>query len=410
MGFRKIIPETKIDTNKRGSSLESLLHSEHIVTIEKMSVGGDGVARIPVNDRTVVVFVPMSAPGDELKIKITKAEKTFLFGSIFQIIKPSVYRREPPCPYASDCGGCSWQQIIESEQVNQKELILKELIKKFLPDVIYSLAPTALSKKSFEYRNRIQLKHLGEKIGYFKPQSHDIVEIQDCLIADTPIREKISDLVKNLKPAAELKKYEIKINQDGKVEHYEIGSHGEGLSFSQVNNDVNQLLVDETIHQLKLILPADFSGLMSELYAGAGNFTFALAQVFTKMRIEAVELNHRLTAYAADVVKTKKLIKQVTFFTTKVEIFAFHQSLSSDIILLDPPRSGCLPEVIFRIAEKNPQNIVYISCHPTMFVRDLALLLKSNSEYQIKYLQIFDMFPQTDHFETLCILSRKSQV
>lgn len=366
------------------------------------------MARIPVLDRTVVVFIPKSAPQDEVKIKISRTEKTFLFGEIIEIIKPSPHRREPPCPVALICGGCSWQQFVESEQINQKELLLKELFLKFLPAAQYTLSPTVVSDKVFEYRNRIQVKHFQDKLGYFKPNSHDIVPITDCPIAEAPIRAKVAELAETLKPAVELKKYEIKINQDGKVEHYDIGSHGEGLAFSQVNNYVNQLLVEETLKQIKALIPTDFSGLMTELYAGAGNFTFALAAAFTKMRIEAVELNHRLTAAAAEIVKTKKLIKQVTFFTTKVETFAFHQPLSNEIILLDPPRSGCLPEVIHRMAEKNPEHIVYISCHPTMLVRDIALLMKSSPQYQIKHLQIFDMFPQTDHFETLCVLSRKS--
>ncbi|MBC7754973.1 MAG: class I SAM-dependent RNA methyltransferase [Moraxellaceae bacterium] len=372
-----------------------------------MSIGGDGVARIPVLDRTVVVFIPKSAPQDELKIKISKVEKSFLFGEIVQIIKPSSHRREPPCPVAFECGGCSWQQFSESEQIRQKELLLKELFQKFLPQVQYDLAPTVVSNQVFEYRNRIQVKHLHTDLGYFKSNSHEIVPITDCPIAEAPIRAKIAELSRTLKPTADLKKYEIKINQDGQVEHYDIGSFGEGLAFSQVNNYVNQLLVEQTLKQIQVLLPLDFSGLLTELYAGAGNFTFALAEIFKKMRIEAVELNHRLTHAASEIVKAKKLIKQVTFFTTKVETFAFHHPLSSEIILLDPPRSGCLPEVITRIAEKNPEHIAYISCHPTMLGRDVALLMKISPQYQIKHLQIFDMFPQTDHFETLCILSRK---
>ena len=76
------------------------------------------------------------------------------------------------------------------------------------------------------------------------------------------------------------------------------------------------------------------------------------------------------------------------------------------MFLLDPPRTGCHTDTILRIAEANPKNIVYISCHPTMLVRDLSILLKKSTDYKVKHLQIFDMFPQTDHFETLCILER----
>lgn len=391
---------------KRDSSIESLLNSEHIITIEKMSIGGDGVARIPFLDRTIVVFIPLSAPQDQLQVKIIRTEKTFLFGSILKIIKPGPNRRIAPCPVANACGGCSWQHIDESEQVNQKELLLKELFKKFLPNIDYNLSETQISEKKFEYRNRIQLKHLNNELGYFKPNTHTIVPIEDCLLAEPELRHKIKELKLTLKPALELKKYELRINNLNQVEYYEIGSHGEGLAFSQVNNSVNDLLVNKTINIICSLLKDNPQALLTELYAGAGNFTFALNQLLPKVRIEAIELNNQLTAAASEIIKTKKLIKNVTFFTTKAEIFCNNQSLSKDLILLDPPRTGCHTDTILRIAEANPKNIVYISCHPTMLVRDLSILLKKSTDYKVKHLQIFDMFPQTDHFETLCILER----
>lgn len=395
---------------KRGSNLESLLHSEHSVTIEKMSIGGDGVARIPFKDqeidRNVVVFIPKSAPQDELKIKITQIEKTFTFGKILEILKPAPSRREAPCPYAFECGGCSWQHITETEQIHQKELLLKELFKKFLPTIEYNLLETISSEKKLGYRNRIQLKHLQNKLGYFKPSSHDIVPITDCLIAEDPIRQKITDMNRTLKPALELIKYEVRINNKNQVEHYEIGEHGEGLAFSQVNNFVNDLLVKKTVDLIVAALKDRPDDTITELYAGAGNFTFALAEKLPKNRIEAVELNHQLTSAAAEIIKAKKMIKQVTFFTTKSETFANQRVMSSDLVLLDPPRSGCHSDVIHRLSEVSPKIIVYISCHPTMLVRDVSLLLKKSPEYKIQHLQIYDMFPQTDHFETLCILQR----
>lgn len=397
---------------KRGSKLESLLHSEHTVTIEKMSIGGDGVARIPFEDdgvsRNVVVFVPRSAPQDQLNIKISRVEKTFLYGEILQILKPAPSRRNAPCPVAHVCGGCAWQHFNETEQIHQKELLLKELFQKFLPHVQYNLLPTISTEQKFEYRNRIQLKHLQNNLGYFKSGSHEIVSITDCLIAEAPLRVKISELSKSLKPVSVLKKYELKINQTGHVEHYEIGEKSEGLAFSQVNNSVNNLLVAKTID-----LMSDFVGQESqkitELYAGSGNFTFEFARRRPKCHIDAVELNERLTSAAAETIKKEKWVKQINFFTTKAETFANHFPMSRDLILIDPPRTGCHPDVISRIAETAPQNFVYISCHPTMLARDLALFFKSQPNYHIQHLQIFDMFPQTDHFETLCVVSKNSK-
>lgn len=394
--------------NKRDSSLESLLHSEHTVIIEKMSVGGDGVARIPFGEegKKIVVFVSRSAPQDQLRIKITQIEKNFLIGKMIEILKPGPSRRIAPCPVAQDCGGCSWQHFNESEQIHQKELLLVELFKKFLPTSEFKLEHTISTEQKFEYRNRIQLKHFQNQLGYFKPHSHEIIPIQDCLIAEAPLRQKIHDLNLHLKFAPELKKYELKINQDQQVEHYEIGMKSEGLAFSQVNNFVNHLLVEKTIELTANLIDLNDTPTITELYAGAGNFTFALAQKFPKIRIEAVELNERLTSAAVELVKKLKLIKQITFFTTKSETFAQNYPFSNQLVLIDPPRSGCHPDVIHRIASAHPDSIIYISCHPTMLVRDLALLFKNQPAYRVQYLQIFDMFPQTDHFETLCVLSK----
>jgi 23S rRNA (uracil1939-C5)-methyltransferase len=169
---------------------------------------------------------------------------------------------------------------------------------------------------------------------------------------------------------------------------------------------VNELLVQKTIELVSAALKDRPDDIITELYAGAGNFTFALAEKLPKNRIEAVELNHQLTSAAAEIIKAKKMIKQVTFFTTKSETFANNRIMSSDLILLDPPRSGCHSDVIHRISEVKPKHLVYISCHPTMLARDLSLFIKKSPDYKIQHLQIFDMFPQTDHFETLCVLER----
>jgi 23S rRNA (uracil1939-C5)-methyltransferase len=397
---------TEVKTKKRDSHLESLLHSEHTVNVEKLLVGGDGLARLQIADQSIVVFIPDSAPQDQVLVQITEVQKNFLKALIKKIIVPSPFRRLPPCQYAVECGGCNWQHVIESEQINQKELILKDLIHKFLPNVPYTLLNTIKSEQSFGYRNRIQLKQKNQELGYFKKRSHDLVNINDCLIAEDPIRQQINALKANLKPTTILKKFELRINQNNAVEHYEIGEHGEGLSFSQVNNFVNSQLVESIVQHIQTLASTDPEMLITELYAGAGNFTFSLVEKIPKIKIEAVELNSTLTKFAIEKIKRLKLNKNITFFTTQCETFSNHFHLSKKLILLDPPRSGCHPDVIERIAENSPENILYISCHPSFLVRDLDRLIKRNPSYKIKHLQIFDMFPQTDHFETVCLLSK----
>ena len=330
-----------------------------------MAVGGDGVARIPFQDKSLVVFVGKSAPKDQLKIKIVSVEKNFLNGVIIEVVKPGESRRQPPCAYALQCGGCSWQQITEVEQVRQKEMLLKELFKKFLPGIAYVLEPTVTSPKNLHYRNRIQLKRQGEFLGYFEEKSHTIVDIDSCLIADKRISDEIPNLKRTLKKDSDVTKYELKITQDNVFSYNRIGEKGQGLSFAQVNTEMNMLLKE---HVTELALRANPKSI-SELYAGAGNFTFDLANTLSTALIEAVELNNDLTTEAIKQITAMNLQKRIYFFTADCDTFVGRRKLSSDFILLDPPRAGCSETVIRKVCATNAKNILYISCHPVSLAR-----------------------------------------
>lgn len=386
---------------KRDSELESLLHSEHIVQIEKMAIGGDGVTRIPYKDKSLVVFVDRVAPNEKVKIQITTAEKTFLKARLVEIIKPSEARRKAPCLYFDECGGCSWQHFNEETQVQQKELLLKELLQKFIPEKSCSLEVTVRSGLNFNYRNRIQLKHQNQKLGYFQKGSHEIVDIEACLIADEKISEQIPLLKRKLKPTTEVKKYELRLNLENKFESYRIGDSGEGLAFSQVNNSINEKLVKAVTDIAVKTNP----NTASELYSGSGNFSFELLAHLKSLSLECAELNADLTQYATKKILELGLQKRALTFTADCDHFVQRRPLSNDFILLDPPRAGCSEIVIQKLAEAQPKNIVYVSCHPVYLARDLKRLFQLQPNYKIEKLQIFDMFPQTDHFETLVHLS-----
>lgn len=390
---------------KRDSGLESLLNSEHIVKIEKMAIGGAGVARLQHQQKSVVIFISKSAPQDVLKIKVISVEKNFLNASIVEIITAGPSRREPPCSYAPRCGGCSWQQFSEIEQIIQKENLLKDLFTKFIPHIPYQLQKTVPSPQPFHYRNRIQLKQQGSLLGYYEDKSHQIVDIDYCLIADNRISEEIPRLKKILKPAEQPQKYELKITQDNTFEYLRIGEKGQGLSFSQVNSSLNSILVKTVIEIAQKISPST----LTELYAGSGNFTFELSKVLPNLQIEAVELNPLLTRTATQKIIAHHLQKKLTFFTSDCDAYVKRRPLSKDTILLDPPRAGCTDIVCEKITEAGSENILYVSCHPVSLARDLQKLDLQKNGYAIAWIQVFDMFPQTDHFETLVWLT-KNQV
>src|SRR2546430_1237163 len=103
------------------------------VRIEKLSLGGDGIARVPSDEgQPFVVFVPYSAPGDELEIQITDKRKTFAKAQLLRILNQNPNRISPPCPYYFSensklaCGGCDFQHLSYPTQLQQKILSLKE--------------------------------------------------------------------------------------------------------------------------------------------------------------------------------------------------------------------------------------------------------------------------------------------
>ncbi|HXI10549.1 MAG TPA: TRAM domain-containing protein, partial [Thermodesulfobacteriota bacterium] len=80
---------------------------EHIVEITALAFGGSGVGRIGGK----VVFVPFTAPGDRVRVRLVVEKKGFSEGVVSEILEPSPLRVEPPCPVFGVCGGCDWQHI-----------------------------------------------------------------------------------------------------------------------------------------------------------------------------------------------------------------------------------------------------------------------------------------------------------
>ncbi|WP_416373631.1 hypothetical protein [Mycoplasmopsis cynos] len=95
------------------------------------------------------------------------------------------------------------------------------------------------------------------------------------------------------------------------------------------------------------------------------------------------------------------------FYTNDVfksnEILSKYQS-HSVLSILDPPRNGLSEKLINFLNDSKIENIIYISCNPRSLIRDLKIFQSLN--YQVKFVQGFDMFPNTFHIETLCLLTK----
>lgn len=165
------------------------INEELVANIEKMSNLGFGIAKVD----GFVVFVENSCPQDVLKIKITKLNKNYANAKITEIITPSPHRVQPFCPMQKICGACQLQFIDYDYQLELKRQIVQDAMRTIAHLDIQIPLPIP-SPQIKGYRHKIQYPIAQTKVskrilaGYYKPQSHEIVNIKYC-----PIQPKICD-------------------------------------------------------------------------------------------------------------------------------------------------------------------------------------------------------------------------
>jgi 23S rRNA (uracil1939-C5)-methyltransferase len=162
------------------------VNEEYIVKIEKVTNLGAGLAKVD----GFVVFVDNACPEDELKIKITKVNKSYAIGQIFEIITPSKYRVKPFCPMYKVCGACQMQYIDYDCQLKIKQQITQEEMLGLNVEV----RKTVPSPENKGYRRKVQYPISQTKVsgrilaGYYKPKTHEVVNIKYC-----PIQPSVCD-------------------------------------------------------------------------------------------------------------------------------------------------------------------------------------------------------------------------
>ncbi|MBC7372114.1 MAG: class I SAM-dependent RNA methyltransferase [Bdellovibrionaceae bacterium] len=389
--------------------INSKIEDSFKVTIEKLAIGGSGIAR----HDGLVIFVPDSAPGDELLIKIRTKKKNFAEADIVSILTPGPSRRTPPCPIADRCGGCNWQHLTETEQQHQKQMLVQETLAKFLPGMELPFLPFQASPRSLRYRNRIQPKYFQGKFGFFARRSHEIVEAKDCPITEEILTSQFAMIKETLDQkylsSKETQKLEIYLDQNKKPQWLLKGEESDGVGFSQVNRFQNEALLKTVLEWSE---GPNYSRVF-DLYAGSGNFTFPLAEKFRSQQIIAAELDSKLVQKAHEKIKQAgSLSKRMSYYMSDVQLFLKKTRLQTeDLIVLDPPRAGADAYVMKALAHAGVQKIIYISCHPVSLARDLKYFFETQDQYpgsrklKLQRIQCFEMFPQTDHVETIAELA-----
>jgi 23S rRNA (uracil1939-C5)-methyltransferase len=163
--------------------------------------------------------------------------------------------------------------------------------------------------------------------------------------------------------------------------------------FSQNNRLANDLMLSYLIANVK-------TPNVSDLYAGAGNISIPLA--LSGKRVVAVEVDPHLVAFGEYRAREANVSERLTFHAKSCEKWVERNQTEATVVL-DPPRGGAL-EVCRRLNSETSPHILYVSCYPPTFARDVQILEERG--YTLERVEVLDMFPQTYHSELIGVLSK----
>ena len=397
------------------------------VKIERFDDLGRGIGYI--NNK--VTFIDKVVPEDIVEVELTKEKKKYNEAKLIKIIKPSPLRIDAKCPYFSKCGGCQFQNITYENTIKYKKEKIVNIFSKhkisIFPEVITNISP-------YNYRNKITLKVNNYKIGFYINKTHNLVEINKCLLANPAINASIP-LIKRFNICNG--EVTIRCNQNAEIlivinsqDNLNIDTnylkskiklvgivvnnktyYGENSLFERMNNLLFKISYDSFFQvnpfiasQLFQIIGdnIDSSDKVLDLYCGVGTLSLMAAKKAQKvLGIEVVPnaiINALFNARVNDLNNTQFVINDPSTAISKIKP-------DFNKIIVDPPRSGLTKNIIDVLLKIKPDEIIYVSCDPQTLVRDFTLL---SSIYEIKKSYILDMFSYTYHIETILILTKKS--
>ena len=398
-----------------------------MLKIEKLDHYGRGITKL--DNKTI--FVENALPDEIVEINIIKEKKKYSEANVSKYFQKANNRIEPNCPYYNSCGGCNIMHLSYKDQLKFKQNKIENIIKKYLNEQIKINNIVASDKIEF-YRNKVTFQ-VREKIGFYKEHTYDIINIDNCIISDKLINKSIKYLKNlNLKeinkiicrtgldelmiiietqnknlditPLKEIaSSIYLKINNKyihaygnkniyEKLENYKFKISPD--SFFQVNIDTCSKLynkVKEYIGSNKNVI---------DLYCGTGTIGIFISK---NNNVIGIEINEYAIKDAEENKKINK-IDNINFICGDSGKKLKQLKFNPNIIIVDPPRSGLNKETINNILKFDSKEIIYISCDPMTFVRDLNIL---NKYYDIKEITPFDMFPNTYHIENIAYLVKK---
>jgi 23S rRNA (uracil1939-C5)-methyltransferase len=419
--------------------------NESTVQIRALSSDGAGVGNL-ADGR--VVFVPRTAPGDEVRVRITDGKPRWARGQLRGLLVPSPDRVSPSCPYYEECGGCTLQHIAYEQQLHWKGDTVREALKR-ISHVDIALPAVVPSPNERNYRSRVTFTLVrlagGRVVAGFHHLGvpHRIVDVEEgCILPEpavasiwTGLRRAWGEGARRLPAGRKLRltlravdegvilvveggrgpgRPDILLREvEGLVAVWAVGPKGGGkllaglthvhdtrlgetlrtgpTTFLQVNRVAGEALHRWVVEQ-GAVTPGDK---VVDAYCGVGLYGRDLARLGA--HVLGIERDSKAAGAAS-----RDSPERFTVWAGAVED-RMAEALPADLVVLNPPRIGIDAEVTETLLAAGPPRLIYVSCAPATLARDVGRL---SSSYEVVDVRAFDLFPQTAHVEVVVVLVR----
>ena len=381
---------------------------------------GNGLGKID----NKVCFVNKGLPNEVLDIEITKNTKSYINAKINEIIVPSKERLKPICPFYDVCGGCNF--LHATKYLENEFKILKG--KKFLGS-INKLYETA----ELNYRNKVIFHVKKGEIGFYKTNTNQLIKITYCYLLDDEINKILALFNKHvdnnftgeiLIRINSLKETLVSITGNYQYTNILINSNlinnlvynskvlkGNNYFLEYINDykfkvsylsffQVNHQGLENIINILSDFLKDKNINIALDLYSGTSVLGIIMARYVQKViSVEEVKVA------TLDALENRELnkINNLEVINGKVEDY-IDTFKNIDLVVVDPARRGLDKKTINYLKTIKSNYLIYIACKMDSLKRDLKDLKEI---YDVSSINLVDMFPRTNHVESLCVLKRR---
>ena len=385
-----------------------------VVTIEKIAHGGHFIAR----HLGAVIFVRHAIPGEEVEVEITSTGSSFNRADVVRVLSASSDRVSAPCQFAhrAGCGGCDFQHIsLERQRQLKSEVITEQFARIANKEVTVQVEEVS---GPLGYRTRFTAVTTRDgALGFRQARSNKVVPVSDCRIlqpelkyqelsnrkwkGDLQVEVSISSAGERTIATAYMRdESPVRTSEGPDIATYTVNDFPLEVSqrsFWQSHKDAPRVLT-EAVLKFAQVKSGDQ---LLDLYGGVGLFTSQfLEHIGESGRIDLVEGSKSATG---DALRNFAEYTNVGVHTGDVEKILPRFS-KADVIILDPPREGAGKNVVESMVSLGPRAIVYVACDPAALARDSAYL--EISGYVLVEIRAFDLFPMTQHIESVALFKR----